>query len=444
MVKWFSTTEDEKWVEKQLKDGTDNETFIAISGETDQEMAGFGGCFNELGTIALNKLSKDKQEEVYEMLFGKEADGLRFNFCRMPIGASDYAAKWYSHNEVEGDYKMEHYSIERDYKYLLPYIKEAYKRNPEIEMFASPWSPPTWMKFPQAYNYGTMVMSDENLSAYALYFSKFVKAYEEEGIRIDQVHVQNEPHSSQKFPSCRWTGEEFATFIGKYLGPEFESKGIKSDIWLGTLNGPEVDGRFLETTYHQYANLVLHDKDAAKYVKGVSYQWRGKYAMQVTKESWPEIKLLQSENECGDGENTWAYARYVYDLFQHYLSNGAYAYVYWNMVLEDEGESTWGWKQNSLFTVNEASSDYKMTHEYYVMKHFSRYVEKGAKRLKLSGPFTGNSVAFMNPDGKIVVVAFNPFEVSMTMGIQMDGSDYNFLLEADSMNTMIIDSVSTD
>lgn len=441
MIKWFSSTENNKWVEKSAESISAKvaaATSLSANGETDQEMAGFGGCFNELGQIALEKISLDKQQEIHDMLFGQEQDGLRFNFCRMPIGASDYAAKWYSHNEVEGDYDMEHFSIERDYKYLLPYIKEAYKRNPDIEMFASPWSPPTWMKYPQAYNYGTMVMTEENLKAYALYFSKFIEAYEQEGIHIDQIHVQNEPHSSQKFPSCRWSGEEFAEFIGKYLGPEFDAKGIDADIWLGTLNGPEVDHRYLETTYHQYANLVLHDEDAYKYVKGVSYQWRGKYAMQVTKESWPEIKLLQSENECGDGSNSWAYARYVYDLFQHYLTNGAYAYVYWNMVLEEEGESTWGWKQNSLFVVDEKTSDYRMTHEYYVMKHFSRYVKKGARRLKLTGPFTGNSVAFKNPDGETVLITFNPFDRPMTLNFRLEDNAYSFELEADSMNTVVI------
>lgn len=437
-MKWFYSTENSKWVEgsNTIDNMKEVDTSLKISGETDQTMAGFGGCFNELGAIALEKLSKETQDEVMDLLFDTEQDGLRFNFCRMPIGASDYAAKWYSHNEVEGDFEMKHHSIERDHKYLLPYIKESYKRNPDIKMFASPWSPPTWMKTPQAYNYGTMVMTEENLKAYALYFSKFVKAYEAEGIHIDQIHVQNEPHSSQKFPSCIWTGEEFATFIGKYLGPEFEEKGVDSEIWLGTLNGPEVDHRKHITTYHQYANLVLHDSDAYKYIKGVSYQWAGKYAMQVTRQSWPEMNLIQSENECGNGDNSWEYARYVYDLFQHYLSNGAYAYVYWNMVLENEGESTWGWKQNSLVVVE--GDAYSLAHEYYVMKHFSRYVEAGAKRLKLSGPFTSNSVAFKNPDGSVVVTVFNPFDREMNFELTLEGKKHGFRLEKDSMNTFVL------
>lgn len=131
----------------------------------------------------------------------------RFTICRLPIGASDYAEQWYSHNEVDGDVAMDHFSIERDFKYLIPYIKEALRYNPDLRLFASPWSPPTWMKFPKAYNYGTLRWEKEILEAYALYFVKFVEAYREAGITIHQVHVQNEVIADQKFPSCMWTGE---------------------------------------------------------------------------------------------------------------------------------------------------------------------------------------------------------------------------------------------
>jgi len=44
------------------------------------------------------------------------------------------------------------------------------------------------------------------------------------------VHVQNEPNSCQNFPSCIWTPEALATFIGKYLGPEFEKVGLNTEM----------------------------------------------------------------------------------------------------------------------------------------------------------------------------------------------------------------------
>jgi len=76
----------------------------------------------------------------------------------------------------DGDYELRHFSIARDRTHLLPYVREALARNPELRLFASPWSPPTWMKYPKAFNYGTLIRTKENLAAYALYLSKFVQA----------------------------------------------------------------------------------------------------------------------------------------------------------------------------------------------------------------------------------------------------------------------------
>lgn len=382
-------------------------TTLALDGTGAQVWEGFGGCFNELSQMALLTMNEADRGAVYNSLFSESDDSLRLNFCRIPIGANDYSESWYSYNETDEDYQMEHFSIERDKKYIIPYIKEAQKRNPGMKFFASPWSPPTWMKYPKAHNYGTLVMTRENLDAYALYLLKFVRAYEEEGIHIEQLHVQNEPISHSPFPSCVITGEQFAEFIGKYLGPLFERNGITTKIWLGTINAPEVDGRKLYTRYNHYANLVLHDDDAYRYTEGVSYQWSGQNTVRVTRQSFPEKKLAQSENECGDGENSWEYAKYIYEMFRTYLTDGVNMYCYWNMVLAKGGMSTWGWNQNSMVTVAGQKAEYQ--HEFYVMKHFSRFIEPGAVRLNLKGHFTGTSVAFRNPNGQLVLVCQNPF-----------------------------------
>lgn len=429
----FSSTRNSCWKSVCAKSDTPDNTTLSWNGALDQEWEGFGGCFNELSQKALLTLDQSVREHVYDLLFSKdEKDGLHFDFCRLPIGASDYAESWYSHNEHDGDYAMEKFSIERDYKYLIPYIKEAKKRNPKMKLFASPWSPPTWMKHPKAYNFGTLVWTDENLRAYAMYLLKFVQAYEAEGLHIDQLHVQNEPVSTQKFPSCIWTGKEFAEFIGKYLGPLFEENGITTKIWLGTLNGPETDHRTLYTRYNDYANIVLHDKDAYRYVDGVSYQWAGKYALAATRQAFPEKKYIQSENECGDGENTWEYARYIFEMFCHYISNGVCAYTYWNMALAPKGESTWGWHQNSMITVD--APDFKLEYEYYVMKHFAADVVPGARRLVLNGHLSSNAVAFKNPDGTVVLTVQNPFDYVLSFEFMGEHIE----LEPDSFNTVIL------
>ena len=103
------------------------------------------------------------------------------------MGASDFALEWHSYDETSGDYDLEHFSLKRDEEYLLPYVKEALSRKSDISFFASPWSPPTWMKTKKAYNFGTLLWEEKNLNAYANYFVKYVEEYSKSGIKIDQV-----------------------------------------------------------------------------------------------------------------------------------------------------------------------------------------------------------------------------------------------------------------
>ncbi len=432
-VQWYVTTEKEDWRSLAYApvEG-DTYTSVTANGDTDQTIHGFGGCFNELGGVALQKLPQEKQDEVLDLLFDPaKDDGLRLNYNRMSIGASDYGARWYSYNENKGDYAMEKFSIDEDREYMLPYIKAAYARGGnDMILFGSPWSPPTWMKTPPVYNFGRLTWTEENLRAYALYFKKYIEAYAAEGIRVDQIYVQNEMFSDQKFPSCLWSSDEMYEFITQYLGPLFEKEGVKTDIMLGTLNANEV-------IYHDFPSRFFHDPVASRYVKGAAFQWNGKYSVNMTHESFPEKLLIQSENECGNGNNDWGYAKYIYGLFRHYFTYGVNAYVYWNMILEPGGMSSWGWHQNAMVTVN-PDATYTLNHEFYVMRHFSRYVQKGAVRLKLQGHFTANSTAFRNPDGSVVLTTINPFKHAVTMAFDYAGERYSFTLEPDSIHTMVI------
>jgi glucosylceramidase len=438
-VQWISTTKQGSWNTSEVHQTETGLPNLTLTSKTERIIEGFGGCFNELGITAIQHLSKEEQNKVFDTLFDPNGE-CKFTICRLPIGASDYALEWYSHNEVENDYHMEHFNIDRDRKYLIPYIKEALKRNPEMKLFASPWSPPTWMKFPKAYNYGKLRWEKEVLEAYALYFVKFVEAYKQEGITIDQIHVQNEVVADQKFPSCVWTGEQLREFISEYLGPAFEKHGLDTEIWLGTINGI-VEKLFQKSAsdYDQMVNTVLSDPHAYQYIKGVGFQWAGKYTIQQTVQSYPELRYMQTENECGDGKNSWEYAHYVYNLFRHYFVNGANSYVYWNMVLEPFGRSTWGWEQNSMITIDPDTKEVMFNPEFYVMKHFSHYITPGAVRMDTKGPWSGNSVAFQNPDGSKVVVIANPFNDARELCMELDNKNYRVTLEPESFNTFVLE-----
>jgi len=441
-VIWHSSNEQAQWKEKQCLPTT-SPAMLEADGRAYQRMEGFGGCFNELGYRALSHLSSTDRTALLTELYAPQH--ANFNLCRLPIGANDYAEDWYSLDETPGDYALEHFSIERDKHCLIPYIKEAQRYQPDMKLFASPWSPPTWMKDPPVYNWGKLVRTPENLDAYARYFARFVQAYAAEGVRIDQVHVQNEPVANQKFPSCMWTGEELRVFIRDFIGPVLREQCPKTELWLGTINAPGCDfnrlifDKWASEDYDYFANTVLTDEEALQYITGVSYQWGGKIAIQRTFESWwPRIRLMQSENECGFGDNTWDYALYVWTMMKHYIGNGAESYLYWNPVLEPVGRSTWGDPQNAMVTVDPANKTFTLNPDFYVMKSVSTIVQRGAVRLGMKGSWAADTLAFQNPDNSLALSVFNPFHEVRAMSLLHNGETLLFPLEPRSVNSILI------
>jgi glucosylceramidase len=352
------------------------------------------------------------------------------------MGANDYAAEWYSHNEHDGDFAMEHFSIARDHLYLLPYIREGLVYCPDMTLFASPWSPPTWMKFPKAYNNGTLVKTPENLAAYALYFRKFVEAYAAAGVKIAAVHVQNEPNSDQKFPSCVWRPEEMRDFIRDHLGPQFSAAGLNCEIWLGTIERG-VDHYTSHEGFKDWAGLILDDEVARSFIKGVGYQWAGKGAVLRTHLAYPELPIVQTENACCYGKNAWFQSHYIFDLIWHFIQNGTGAYVYWNMVLEPGGRSTWAGEQNAMVTINPADGSATYNPEYYVMRHLAAQVQRGARRIELSGNWCVNALGFANPDGSTVLVLQNAATTARTLDLTLaDGQVRSLTLAPESFHTL--------
>lgn len=454
---WIVTSEQKPW---QIKDKVppqkraDAQVEI-ITSKTEQVIDGFGTCFNELGWTSLSYLTPKERAEILRELFGKQ--GARFNICRMPVGANDFSRKWYSYNESDGDFEMKNFTIANDMETLVPFIKAALKERADLRIWASPWSPPSWMKYNKHYasvnfpkNAGSVsneslefdfrgrdnglkpegygregsdmfIQEDRYYKAYALYFSKFIDAYRKEGIRVSMVMPQNEFNSAQVFPSCTWTASGLASFMA-HLGPEMEKQ--KVEMYFGTM----------ERANEKLADTVLNHAVAGKYVKGAGFQWAGKGAIAKIHGSYPQLKLYQTEQECGNGRNDWGFAEYAWSLINHYLSSGANAYLYWNTSLAEGGISSWGWRQNSLVSVDTVKRTYRYNHEYYLMKHFSHYIKPGAKKLAVKGA-PESVLSFINPDGSVVVVAGNTGDAARSVTVRMDDLVYSLNLPAHSFNT---------
>ncbi len=439
----FTTTPDAAWRQSSFS-SSPSEMTLTVGEPEGVPLKGFGGCFNELGWVALQALKPDDRAAVLDLLFSP-GQGLHLEYGRLPMGASDYALEWHSYDETDGDLELKHFSLARDREKLFPYVHEALARNPKLTLFASPWSPPTWMKSPRAYNWGKLRWEPAILDAYARYFARYVAECRQEGVTIAQVHVQNEPLADQKFPSCLWTGAELRDFVRDHLGPVMAAQCPDTEVWLGTINAPFFNYVLTGLTedgitqgYDQYAGLVLSDPKARQYIAGVGYQWGGKNAVERTHESWPDVRLMQTENECGDGKNTWAYAHYVFNLIRHYFKHGVEAYSYWNLVLPEGGDSTWGWKQNAMISVDLKKGTYTLNPEFYVFRHVTQFVRPGAVRRHLSGPWAANALAFGNVDGSVVVIAANPYAESRTLTVNVGNQSVGLEVAAQAFETVVV------
>ncbi|WP_044986602.1 glycoside hydrolase family 30 protein [Sorangium cellulosum] len=409
---------------------------------THQRWDGFGGTFNEVGWNVLSMLGEAERARAIELLFDKH-EGAAFAYGRIPIGASDYAMDRYTLDETPNDTAMASFSIDRDKERLIPYIKAALVVRPGLHLWASPWTPPTWMKSNGAFDGGRMKDDASTLQAYALYLAKFVEAYAGEGITIEAVHPQNEPNYETRYPSCTWTGALMAKFIGTYLGPTFADRGLTAQIYLGTMSNNESgkDGAII--------SAVTGDATAMGYVKGFGLQWNMMSSASGLRSR--NLPIVQTEHKCGNypwnptgsppfdaqkAPNDHAYAEESWGLIRDWIKAGVTSYSAWNMVLDTAGknlDSERPWPQNALLTVDTAAKTLNVTPVYHVFRHVSEYVDPGATRVATTG---GDALAFKNPDGSIVTILYNSGNAAKMTVLDVAGKKLQFSVPAHGWATV--------
>jgi glucosylceramidase len=445
-VTWIVTTAGAPFVRSSLPplpEGAEAEAAAALVSvdprQTRQAIDGFGGAFNEQGWAALGLLAPSERDEVLRALFDPE-QGLLFTHGRAPIGASDYALERYTLDEAPGDYAMAKFSIERDRKLLIPFIRAALALRPDLKLWASAWTPPTWMKDNAAYDSGAFRDEPEVYAAYALYLARYVESYAAEGIGVSMLVPQNEPGQLTHYPSCDWRPEQYVTFIRDHLAPTLARRHLSTQIFVGTINKADWD------VMH-----VLRDPGTAAVIAGAAFQWNGLAQVAPVHAAFPNLPLMQSETECGNSRkkpgfnpdrppNDFAYAAYTFGKFRDFIAAGASSYMLWNMVLDEQGkniDTERPWPQNAAIVVDRASRSVVYTPMFWVTKHFSALVDVGA-RLIASGGNHADSIAFINPDGTLVVELLNAARTPLALRVEVGGRRHAVELPAESVGTLLI------
>ena len=405
--------------------------------KTFQTIEGIGGAFTESAATTLQKLSAANQKKVLEAYFDN-INGHGYSLCRTHNQSCDFSLGNYAYVEP-GDLELKTFSIEHDKKALLPMIKAAHHYgNEPFKLFASPWSPPGWMKTNGEMNNGGK-LKPECREAWAQCVVKYIHAYEKEGVPIWGITVQNEPAAKQTWDSCEYTAEDERDFVRDYLGPALEKAGldhVKLMVWDHNRD------ILILRAYPIYA-----DPKASKYVWGTAYHWYENPQMfqnlNLHHDAWPDKHLLFSEGcqEGGPHLGEWGLGeRYGHSMITDFncWSTG---WTDWNLLLDQQGGPNHVGNYCSAPIIADTIKDELFFQSsYYYIGHFARFVRPGAKRVLCSSNREDlEATAFLNPNGKLSVVAMNRTDTARLFSLNLAGLETTGMLPPHSIGTYIIE-----
>lgn len=433
-----------------------------------QTILGFGGSFTESSAYLLNKLSQKNRDLILDAYFGSE--GANYSLTRTHINSCDFSLSNYSYAPIEGDKELKHFSINEDRDDIIPMIKDAMAISKDgFKIISSPWTAPPWMKDNQDWKGGKLL--PEYYDTWALFFSKYLKAYKKEGIDIWGLTVENEPlGNDSNWESMHYSADEMVDFVNNHLGPKLETDGHRTKILAYDQNrGEELE---------KWAKIIYKDEASSKYIDGMAIHWYASTydyfpkSLNFTHDIAPTKYLIQSE-ACIDAEvphwkdDEWYWSkeatdwgwdwapedqkhlhpkyvpvfRYARDIIGC-LNNRVEGWIDWNLVLDRQGGPNWAnnWCTAPVIVDPEKDEVY-FTPLYYTMAHFSKFIRPGAVRIgfEISDKALMMTTA-QNPDGSVIVVVLNMSSEAKKIKLSKGDDSFNLQISAQALQTIVIKS----
>jgi glucosylceramidase len=413
-------------------------TIILDRSKTFQTIVGIGGALTDASAETFAKLPNERRQEILAALFDREkGDG--FSLCRTSIHSCDFSSDGYTYAEVPGDSTLAHFTIAHDLKYRIPFIKAAMKvAGSDFKLFASPWSPPAWMKTNNSMLQGGKLRT-EYYRIWALYFARFVTEYQNVGVPVWGLTVQNEPMAVQTWESCVFSASEERDFVKYYLGPTLEQAGLstlKLMIWdhnRGIL--------------YQRAKVVYDDPAASKYVWGAGFHWYvGDHFdnVRIVHDAYPDKALLFTEGTettfSADSVKEWRWGEVFGRSMIMDLNNWASGWVAWNVILDEHGgPNHLGNYCMAPIICNTKSGELTYMSSFYYLGHFSKFIRPGAKRIVCSSNADDLlATAFLNENGTIAVVVMNQSDRDVTFHTWIENRAVKTTSPAHSIVTLVL------
>ncbi len=385
-----------------------------------QTIEGFGGAFTEAAAVTWLRLSGPQQQALLRDCFDP-VHGHGYTLCRVHMNSCDFSLGNYAHVEMPGDTDLHSFSIERDRAALLPFIQAAQLvAGRPIQLLASPWSPPAWMKSNHQMNHGGH-LRPEVRAAWARCFVRFIEEYAKDGVPIWGVSVQNEPLATQRWDSCIYSAEQERDFVRDHLGPALAAAGlghVRIVVWDHNRDGMV-----------ERASVIYGDPEAAKYVWGTGFHWYGENHfdhVQLVHDAWPDKQLLFTEGcqEGGPHHGSWELGeRYARSMIND-LNRWTVGWIDWNLALDMQGGPNHVGNFCSAPILIDAEAD-ALHHQssYFHIGHVSRFVHPGSRRVLCAASRQAlECTAFVNPDGSTATVVMNATEEPVSFALRIGAS----------------------
>jgi glucosylceramidase len=420
-MKVFETNYNEKkFIEESNLTTSKDAPNITFTDKIDQEIYGFGAAITESAGYAYSKLNEEDKKRFLK-------DYEDYSIFRLGIASTDFSISSYSYAYKKD---LSDFSIDRDKEYIIPLIHDIQKNHPNIEFFASPWSPPAFMKNINSLYLGSH-LKRKYYETYAEYFVKFFKAYKDENINICYMSIQNETTARQTWESCLFSPDEEADFAINYLYPAIKAASLDIKIFIHDHNKDNIVER---------CNKIFETNNS-NCISGIANHWyTGDYFENLLKchESFPDKLIFHTEGCVGfshfrESDEILNAEKYAHDMIGD-LNSGSSSYIDWNILLDENGGPNHKKNYcNSPSMLKDGS--YYNNLCYYYIQHFARFIKPGAHRLIINSNL--ESVAFQNPDKSIVFVCLNRSDNEDDLVIDFKGKTYSKKIKSHSIVTLL-------
>ncbi|NNE69362.1 MAG: glucosylceramidase [Rhodothermales bacterium] len=408
---------------------TGTDTIFVDPGTTYQEIDGFGWALTGGSAALIHGMSAAARAQLLEELFGHGEDSIGGSYLRVSIGASDLDPEVFSYAEVPGDVELEHFTLDRDRRHLIPILKEILTVQPDLKIMGSPWSPPVWMKSNESSVGGTLLPRYHDV--YAEYFVRYIQAMADEGIRIDAITPQNEPLHPGNNPSLLMPATQQATFIKESLGPAFERAGIDTRIVIYDHNADRPD----------YPLTILDDPEAKAFVDGTAFHLYGGEieALSTVRDRHPDRSIYFTEQWVGaPGSLARDLRWHVRELIVGATRNWSRIVIEWNLAADqNQDPHTPGGCDRCLGAVTIQGDAVTRNPAYYIIAHAAKFVAPGSRRIASSASTAFPNVAFRRPDGGLVLVVLNDTEARSEFAVRMGSRAFDAVLSEGAVATFL-------